>query len=415
MIGRTAFIVVALAALFLAGCTSIAPPEPQVGNINPVGVADWWGSWVGWTVMALLVSIFIVSIVYMAASLIRDAGLMAWCKVELYQIAMTAVIVGGLILFVYTIASVNTSVIGISCFVPVNPHTGDPADPSSWLPEDTAILEKGCNMFDFSMVYLKWLRQQTWVIYQRHLLIYQKYAFMTSITFGAALGGIGPVLQPMVWLQPVLNFTTLILNFITPALILIMLMIEVLRYVQFGMLNILLPIGVVCRSFGPLREFGGALMGMAIALFIFVPFTFVVNAAVMMPSYVVDPATGDVNPYYLDEILFENQLNDISTKIDEENLEDMELLVQKGVVDPAGDPWPDTKTGFNQWAGGTWYQIGVMLDGIWFGRLNFNISHVILGALILPILNFMIIVTAARELSRFLGEEVDVTNLTRMI
>src|SRR3989338_5935989 len=102
MNGRTSFIGVALAALFLAGCPSIAPPEPQVGNINPVGVADWWGSWVGWTVMALLVSIFIVSIVYMAASLIRDAGLMAWCKVELYQIAMTAVIVGGLILFVYT-------------------------------------------------------------------------------------------------------------------------------------------------------------------------------------------------------------------------------------------------------------------------------------------------------------------------
>jgi hypothetical protein len=40
---------------------------------------------------------------------------------------------------------------------------------------------------------------------------------------------------------------------------------------------------------------------------------------------------------------------------------------------------------------------------------------VILGALLLPLLNFVIITTAAREFSRFLGEEIDVSNLTRII
>jgi len=388
------------AALFLAGCVSSAPPDSVVGNINPAGVATWWGSWEWLAVAGLLISTFIVAIVYMLGSFMRNPGVIAWCKVELYQIAMTAVIVAGLVGLVWTVASIDTSVIGINCYVPLNPLSGQP--------EVDATLQPGCNMFDFSMVYLKWLRQQTWVIYQRHLLIYQKYAFQTSISYGAAMGGIGPVLQPMVWLQPVLNFTTVILNFIAPAMVLIMVLIEIMRYIQFGMLNIILPIGVVCRCFGPLRDFGGALMGMSIALFLFYPFMFTLNAAMIMPS-------GEAGTqYYLDEIAFENQMNEVSTQMDEENLEDIGILMKKGIVDEDGNLL-EPEAGMRQWVSGTWYQISVMMDGASLGQQNFNVSHVILGALVLPILNFVIIITAARELSGFLGQEVDVTNLTRMI
>ncbi|MCK4714217.1 MAG: hypothetical protein KAT35_01475 [Candidatus Aenigmarchaeota archaeon] len=412
------------AALLLAGCMSSAPPNPIIGNVNPVGVANWWSGWESLAVIGLLISTFIVAIIYMVGSFMRHSGILAWCKVELYQIAMTTLMVVGLVALVWTIASINTSVIGISCYVPVTVmELTDPADPDAgvvpvYSGTGGVTLEQECNMFDFSMVYLKWMRQQTWILYQRLLFIYQKYAFLSSMTYGAALGGIGPVLQPMVWLQPVLNYTTLVLNFIAPALVLIMVIIELLRYIQFGMLNILLPIGIICRCFSPLRDFGGALMGISIALFLFFPLTFVINAAVIMPS------TSD--PFYMDyvdeEVRFENKLNDMRTDIDEENLGALDMLARRGKPDPdlvegeTANNLDKVKAAWNKWIGGTWYHIGVMWSGLALpGTLRFGIAHVVLGALVLPILNFMIVITAARELSRFLGEEVDITNLTRMI
>ncbi|RLG20050.1 hypothetical protein DRN67_00985 [Candidatus Micrarchaeota archaeon] len=357
-----------------------------------------------WCIGALLIAMFIVAVVYMLGSFMQDPGMLAWCKVEIYQIAMTAIMVGGFIGLVYWIGSIDTSIIGITnCVVPENPYTGDPIE--------DVTLGAGCNMFDLSFVYLKWMRQQTWILYQRLLLIYQKYAFQTSITYGAALGGIGPILQPMVWLQPVLNYVMLMINFITPSIILIMVMIELLRYVQYGMLNILLPIGIVCRCFSPLRNFGGALMAIAMSLFLMFPFMLALNAAVLLPGG--DARIIDMN----DELLFENELNDISGKINEEDLGDRDEFIRQyeGHIDPA-DPQGGVKEIFNAWGGSEWYHIGVMLEGLAFGwGKNYNLTHVLLGALFLPIINFIIIITATRELSRFLGEEVDITSLTRMI
>ncbi len=430
-------LVFVLAAIALAGCLTSAPAPPTIGNINPVEVGDWWGNWVGICIFGLFLSLLVVALAYMYGSAVRSPETLAWCKVEIYQIAMTGVVVGGLIGIVWAVAAIDTSMIGIKCTLPApSAPIGTPAETQINAPG------AGCNMFDLSMVYLKWMRQQTWIIYQRFLLMYQKYAFQTSITYGAALGGIGPQMQPMAWLQPVLSYLTLQLNFIAPALITILALIEIMRYIQFGMLNIILPIGVVCRCFGPLRNFGGSLMGMAIALFLFFPFMFALNAAVLLPTYytdaagnpvsvnpplIPDPGNPDVlilnpaagtaipTPYTLDELTFENQLNDISTKIDEKNYQDLDNLMKNGIIDPTDPTKTQTPTQtMRNWVDGTWYQISVMLDGV-LVKNSFNSSHVILGALMLPILDFLIIVVAARDLSRMLGEEIDVTNLTRMI
>ncbi|VVC03428.1 Uncharacterised protein [Candidatus Burarchaeum australiense] len=422
-----------LAVVLLAGCAAQAPPSPQIGNINPVESASWWGDWAWWCFAGLTLSTLIVALGYMGGSFLRSPETLAWCKVELYQIAMTAMMVTGFVLLVWTLGSLDTSIIGIKCSVPLDPNIATPAaaaagtysqtDPSTWQPVVPVALTQGCNMFDFSMVYLKWMRQQTWIIYQRFLLMYQKYAFQTSITYGAAMGGIGPVLQPMVFLQPVLNYIIVQINFIAPQMVLILVLIELMRYIQFGMLNIVLPVGVVCRCFSPLRNFGGALMGMSIALFLFFPFLLSLNAAVLMPSQVIDPSTGQLTRYYSDEIAFENGMNTVTTNIDEKNLVGLDAIIQNepitvNSINDQGDKakvMNDLQAGLDKWGGGTWYEIGVLLDGIVPGFMNFSSTQVIFGALVLPILDFLLIITAARDLSRFLGEEVDVTNLTRMI
>ena len=411
---RNAFaLVVVLAPILLAGCLTSPPAPPQVSNVNPVDVGNWWGDWIRICIFALFLSMLVVALAYMYGSVVRSPETLAWCKVEIYQIAMTGLMVAGLIGFVYTVAAIDTSFMGIGCTLPA--AIGESATIS------LGSTGAGCNMFDLSMVYLKWMRQQTWITYQRVWLIYQKYASQTAISDGAALGGIGPQLQPMAWLQPVLSYTTLILNFIVPALVTIMALIEIMRYIQFGMLNIILPVGVVCRCFGPLRNFGGTLMGMAIALFVFFPFMFALNAAIIMPSQ-VDPVTGLPTPYAMlykqQEIVFETRLTDVSTTIDELDYLKLDNLVKAGILTNLGDPSSPSLTPWQtmtRWADGTWYQTSVMLDGIAVGQLNFNTSHIIFGALVLPILDFMIIVVAARDLSRMLGEEIDVSNLTRII
>ncbi|MDO8339675.1 MAG: hypothetical protein Q7T16_03385 [Candidatus Burarchaeum sp.] len=406
-----------LAAIALAGCLTSAPAPPTVGNVDPVDVGNWWGDWVGICIFALFLSMLVVALAYMYGSAVRSPETLAWCKVEIYQIAMTALVVAGLVSIVWTIAAIDTSVIGMQCTLPA--PSAQPGEPAATQLDSAGA---GCNMFDLSIVYLKWIRQQTWITYQRFLLIYQKYAFQTSITYGAALGGIGPQMSPMAWLQPVISYLTLQLNFIAPALVTIIALIEIMRYVQFGMLNIILPVGVVCRCFGPLRNFGGSLMGMAIALFLFFPFMFALNAAVLMPAMV--DASGQPTQYALDEIAFENQLTTVSTNIKELDYLELDKKMKSGILpntgtpsnpiyDPASPALSPEQTMTN-WADGTWYQISVMLDGLTLGN-TFNTSHIILGALVLPILDFLIIIIAAKDLSRMLGEEIDVTNLTRMI
>jgi hypothetical protein len=208
---------------------------------------------------------------------------------------------------------------------------------------------------------------------------------------------------------------------------------EILRYIQFGMLNIVLPIGIVCRCFSPLRDFGGALMGMAIALFLFYPLTYAMNFAVILPN------PGDT-AYQMDEMQVENLVNtvagscvgpegcnayttmnsceaasvggtqcqwDIANVIDQKNLEDLKTMTVQGEQ-------TDMQTMMNGWTD-YWYKTNTLYSAISIGRNNFNTSHVILGALLLPLLDFIIITMAARELSRFLGEEIDVSNLTRII
>jgi len=193
-------------------------------------------------------------------------------------------------------------------------------------------------------------------------------------------------------------------------LVLIMIQMELLRYIQFGMLNILLPVGVICRCFGPLRDFGGALMGIAMALFVFYPFVYAVNFAVVLPGQ------GDT-AYLLDEIAVQNELDRVSEGmlIDQMNLQELGHIKARLNPDPGVTDRYERAYGVLSGVSDVWYQITIMLDLVAFGWLSFNASHVIIGVLLLPILNFIIIITAARELSRFLGEEVDVSNLTRMI
>jgi hypothetical protein len=420
------FALVACVALALAGCIANAPPPPpQVGAINPVGVSSWWGNWEALCVLGLMISMFVVALAYMAGSLVRSNELLAWCKVEIYQIAMTALVLGGFIGMVWFIASIDTSIVGLNCELPTTAGLVSAPLPTTGIGSGT-----GCNAFDLSTSYLKWMRERTWIIYNRFLLIYNKYGFQTSITYGAAMGGIGPVLQPMVWLQPVLGYTTVIVNFIVTSLLLIMVQLEIMRYIQYGMLNIVLPIGIVCRCFSPLRDFGGALMGIAIALFLFYPLTFALNMAVVLPN------PGDA-AYVLDEVRVENLINDVAggcagreslscgnyadktsceaagcrwdvaNTIDDMNLQDLyDITAVSGQTDPHTG-----FEGFQNW----WAKAGILMDAVAIGRLNFNTTHVILGALLLPLLDFVIITTAAREFSRFLGEEIDVSNLTRII
>jgi len=456
------FVLVACAALVLAGCIAGAPPPaPQVGNVNPVGVASWWGNWEWLAAGGLFLSLLVIGLVYMFASAFRSNELLAWCKVEIYQIAMTALVLGGFIGMVWFIASIDTSIIGLKCTLLTTATIGNAPLPEAG--QGATIGTGGCNAFDLSMSYLKWMRERTWVIYNRFLLIYNKYGFQTSINYGAAMGGIGPVLQPMVWLQPVLGYTTMILNFVVTAILLIMVQIEVMRYIQYGMLNIVLPIGVVCRCFSPLRDFGGALMGIAIALFLFYPLTFALDMAVILPSTggacdgppvchaYADQTTCMNDPtgrctwfdqaYQMDELRIENMINQadgtckgddpLSTcekfvgkdscegapgcawvfadQVDEKNLQELHNVMVR-TNDGGANP-RDAFAGLKDW----WYKATVLLDGVALGKLGFNTTQVILGALLLPLMNFIIITTAAREFSRFLGEEIDVSNLTRII
>ena len=318
--------------------------------------SDWLTSWQLLSAIGILVSWFIVSLAYMVGSFLDNVGLMARAKAEVWGIITTAIILASVI-----------GIVTAACTFPanyINPSAGSG------------------NLFITAENYLVWLRNMTMGVFKDLMTMNNLISILLSVMGGFSIFGIGVTVQPFAGFQPLMNIINLFMNGVMLCLIATVAQMTVLKYIEAGAFNVLLPVGIVCRSFPFTRQFGGSLIAIAIGLYIFYPLMLVVDDAVMgSPSRNPNSVGG----------------------------------IDYGIVDTIIGSLPKIVLGMIFGGIMAFYTIIDIIIKYFVEKPVAGIGQVALAAFILPAINSVVLVAVIRDLSRALGQEVDATSLSRII
>jgi len=342
--------------------------------LNPSGATPFPGSfgmlgtdWILLCALAMLCSLIALAVVFMAAHFLRNQKLLVWCKFEVFQILATAVLAIFIIYFVTEACKFDVSFINPARYV-----QGGVTHSMYWGIDQylTGLQHTGELLFFYLM----------WVVKMLNL--------MAKITWLSNPVGAGMNDSPLESLGQLNSiFFYLVGGFFTSFLFLGLQM-RVLDYLSIATLFYFLPFGIFFRSFEPTRRFGGMLMGFAISMFLFYPILLVVNDFMVYGGF----GFGTV----------EKELKDAMDKSE---------AAAKSPDSPTNDKIKDASGVLDYDAA---KQIGSSVGKAIFFLLKPLVVYFI-AAIVLPAINFMAIVEITRGLTAMFGEEMDVSNLTRMI
>jgi len=176
--------------------------------------------------------------------------------------------------------------------------------------------------------------------------------------------------------------------------LLLELQMRALDYLAFACIGYLFPMGIFFRCFEPTRSFGGTLLGLSIALFLFYPIIMVFNDSLLYGA-IEDLQTTTVKGL----VLADSNIQSGNAT----NAQNAGSLATGTVTAP-------TPSGGTAWYEDAWqFASGGLLS------LLKPVLIYFVAAVALPLINFIVLVEIARGATAFLGDELDVSNLTRMI
>jgi hypothetical protein len=337
-------------AMALAGCVtnnsgtvSIEPACAKTGGLS----ASFTNTWLSWQSICILAAftVFLVSILaFVLGYAIQHQKAIAWAKEQMQEAVLAMIITLFVIGFVSFLCGLDIKSLGLvsSC--------GGASEPS-------------CNMIEAASGYLSEMYK---TIMSGYFLVIAMNSVMTSmatVTIGFAPAGVGATFAPFAFLNDIANSLLIAMIALITSAIIVLTQIILLKMTA-SIFTILFPIGIILRSFGATRGFGGGLIAIALGFFIFYPFLVVLFYGATI---------GDIQSDY-------------------SNLGDS---FKTAGPSPSSSDW--------------------FLGG---GLLNYLVGFVgktIMGAIFIPLIMFMILIAFVKGLSTALGEEVDVSNLTRLI
>jgi len=346
----------------------------------PFGILGY--SWVALSAIALLASLLMLVLLYMFAALLRNQQLIVWTKFELYQVLATAVVV------LFTTGAI---VVGMCTFdiaflggPPVSPGKYDPATNPYAAPNGDAL-----SIYEVADMYFARMEEIGGILFGYLMYVVKQITFLSKVTWTSSPLGVGSSESPLESLGQLNNLMFIMVSGYVVSYLLLLLQTRMLDYLAIAVLLYLYPFGIFFRSFEPTRLFGGTLIGLSIALFLFYPIIIVFNHYIMYKS--MDDVMQEVGEAAETANDQDNQLNQKFTRAN-----DVKAEFEK-MTDEA------QRAGF--------------ITGI-AGAFLFLIKPVMfyfIGAVVLPVINFIVLVEITRGITRTFGDEIDITNLTRMI
>ncbi|MFA5930287.1 MAG: hypothetical protein WC861_05375 [Candidatus Micrarchaeia archaeon] len=329
------------------------------------------GNWLLMSVLALVVSTLALSLLYMFASFLRNPQLTSWTKFELFQVFGTAAVMvffGGVL---YGTCTFDMSFLD-SRYVKVDPgHT--------------------TNMYTIIDNYFDKLEDLGYLIFYFILWITKWFAFLSRVTLLSSPLGIGSNENPLESLGQLNSLIFVMISGFVTSFLLLQFQMRMLDYLALAAIGYLFPMGIFFRCFEPTRSFGGTLLGIAVSLFLFYPIIMVFNDYLMY---------GQISAMKADQMA---ALSQAEANVGAGKTPSPQAVSEgiAGTYDPQNGA-----TGYNGFT-----------EGVTGGFL-FIIKPVLLyavAAVILPVINFIVLVEITRGTTAFLGDEIDVSNLTRLI
>jgi hypothetical protein len=315
---------------------------------------------------ALLASLALIVLYYLLSRLFQNAEGTSWAKLELYEVFVTAIILVGL-----------AGATDLACNV-----RADWIFPSTSVPADY-------NIYQGSVYYLEEFSDKIMYITTGLYAVYSWLDPITSMTLTGRPLGVGTAIQPTsgvaATVKPGLTnaFNMLIIGFITNKAQMFL-----VDFFSFGFLKYYLPLGILMRCFTPTRRIGGTIIALALGFLFVYPFLIIMEGEFGLNQ--LNLMSDEFIPNFWQELgnfglpAFSSMFGDLS--LDAFNI--LGAVLQSG--------------------------IGLIAFGLLY-LFSSAASYAFLFGLFFPAFNVLILVTTTRYLSKSMGEEIDVTNLTRLI
>jgi len=313
------------------------------------------------TFLALFCSLLALVLANMLANFIRNQTLIAWTKFELFQVVGTATI------FIFCVAWIA----GMCSF-------------------DMGLLDEqyaGRNMYEIVDSYFQFLKGVGNALFGMMMYTSKVITLLQKMTYYSSPYGLGMTDNPLDSLGQLNSVLFFAVGGYVTSYMMLDLQFKIMEYMSYATLHFLLPFGIFFRAFAPTRGFGGALIGISFAFFLFYPITVVFN------DYIVRTSANEV----------ETELNS---------------QVAKATADTtAGNTPTETPISLKSTEFGDANALGTMTYGLDSATIFLlkPLSLYLIAAVVLPVINFIILVEITKGLTGLLGDEVDITNLTRMI
>ena len=362
------FVFLFFASISNAQSNSSVPTGCQValqldfgGESGQTGIEQNWKSL---SVIGLLLSGAFISLIYMIGKAMDSPTLVSRAKTDIIQVMVTAI----LLIFLYSLLSVICSI-----------------DGKQFGLKFSSIFDGAENYFEYARLmglsaYLKSTNSIMTLTGLSTLVLTVPDAialgsFAKIGLFLKVFGGYNIPIGALNWLASLVMLSiSLMKGYVV-----------VLNAIELNFLNLLFPAGIVMRCFSPTRDFGGVLISLSLGLFLFFPFMFSFSYMILGqpdPSQVSMPSMN-----WYSKIIGQFVTFQAATIVP--------FLIFAVLPDKI-------------------YSMGTVAASMLSDSFS-AIGATLLPVFILPALNWIILAALVRELSKALGQEVDISGLARMI
>jgi hypothetical protein len=386
------------------------PPEPHLDPLSNIDATicplsqffsgNVFGDWLALSALALFTSVIILMFFYLIATFMRSQSHITSIKGEFFEVLSTLAILSYIAIAITPLCNLK-----VGLFFPDSPNN------------DKTIYN--ATMTYFNKVENKF---ETWMQMQYRLNLYIDL-LASSTTYARPLG-LGLVTTPLAGLAlPIKSF---LYNAFT-AMAIAYVINEAQKYVfvfaTYGFLKYYLPIGVFLRSFTPTRRIGGSLIAISISFVILFPIIMTITEETMLGEN--GPLIGIEN---MVKQAYESKLGGVECKeydpdqtkcIEWEPAGPLKAFSKRFFLPDISSPDFDLGTFLS---GGFLIIIGEWIKDVVGDSLGFmlfiplsTIGMAFVLGYLMPALNVLILVQTTKSFSRVLGEEVDITALTRML
>jgi len=330
---------------------------------NQTGPTSAEQNWKSLSFIGLLLSAALISIIYMIGKAMDAPGLMARAKTDLIQVAVTGIALVLLYGILSGLCAIDAKEFGFGF----------------------------SSFFDGANKYFEYagsMALKSYLECTNSIMTLTGLATLNVMSPDAIVLGnfvkIGVFLKPYAGYNIPIGALRWLANLVMLSISLMKGYSLVLNAIQVNFLNLLFPAGVVLRCFSPTRDFGGVLIAISIGLFVFYPLLFSFSYMIIgQPSTSVD--MPEMN--WHDKIMGQFMIFESATIAPY-----LLFIVMPSKI----------------------FSMGDISSNMLFDSFS-SVGEVLLVVIILPAINWIILTAIVRELSRVLGQEVDISGLARMI